>query len=94
MKTNKRKLYESIMKDVSKTVKKRLNESFEFDRDRFLDNIELYDDNDILKFGCGGYAVFNDQDELMFFGTAKQAYEYIDWHSSPIHKLICKEVDI
>ena len=25
---NKRKLYESIMKDVSKTVKKRLNENY------------------------------------------------------------------
>jgi hypothetical protein len=31
MKTNKRKLYESIMKDVSKTVKKRLNENRDFD---------------------------------------------------------------
>ena len=28
MRTNKRKLYESIMKDVSKTVKKRLNERY------------------------------------------------------------------
>ena len=27
MRTNKRRLYESIMKDISKTVKKRLNES-------------------------------------------------------------------
>ena len=94
MRTNKRRLYESIMKDVSKTVKKRLNESFEFDRDRFLDNIELYDNNDILKFGRGGYAVFNEQDKLMFFGTAKQAYEYIYWDTNPNHKLICKEVDI
>jgi len=28
---NNRKLYESIMKDVSKTIKKRLNENRDFD---------------------------------------------------------------
>ena len=40
---NKRKLYESIMKDVSKTVKKRLNERYlEFeDNFYFMINVDL-----------------------------------------------------
>ena len=84
------------MKDVAKTVNKHLNESFDFERDKFLANMELYDDykDGPLEFGCGGYAVFNDKNKLVFVGSAKQAYNYIDSYSSPINKLVCKEVEI
>ena len=50
MRTNKRRLYESIMKDISKTVKKRLNESNnEFNENLYnlLDELDyLYANND------------------------------------------------
>ena len=43
MRTNKRRLYESIMKDVSKTVKKRLNERYlEFENNfYFMISVDL-----------------------------------------------------
>jgi hypothetical protein len=54
MRTNKRNLYESIMKDVSKTVKKHLNESNnEFNENLYnlLDELDyLYINNDEQRY--------------------------------------------
>ena len=48
MRTNKRRLYESIMKDVSKTVKKRLNENRDFDSIQGdLFKIDIYIDSEV-----------------------------------------------
>ena len=53
--TQKRSLYESIMRDVAKTVKRHLNEDFFdkdniFDKDTFNDNYRRYVDNSVFKF--------------------------------------------
>ena len=62
-----------------KNLKERLlNESWNRDeQEKFINNAELYDSTQSIKFGTNGFAVFNSKGELIYFGEAEGAYNLV-----------------
>lgn len=70
-KRNGKRLYESIMKDVSKVIKHKLNETTSYDDDRVLDDLVKHFNillNDAVEYDSIDEFIFNFLDKISDFG--------------------------